>query len=53
MDDVFPRLSSKLQVCTAAGRGINLSKLVLMFELEDSKTRARAEEDAAMIKQMM
>lgn len=53
MDDVFPRLSSKLRIFTAAGRGVNLSKLVLMFELEDLETRARAEEDAAMIKWMI
>lgn len=31
----------------------SLSKLVLMFQLEDSETRARAEEDAAMIKRMI
>lgn len=53
MDDVFPRLSSKLRTFTTAGRGVNLSKLVLMFELEDSESRARAEEDAAMIKRMI
>lgn len=53
MDDAFPRLSSKLWVFTTAGRGVNLSKLVLMFELEDSETRVRAEEDAVMIKRMI
>lgn len=38
MDDVFWLLSSKLSAFTAAGCGINLSKLVLIFEMEDKET---------------
>lgn len=37
MDDVFSVLSSKLRVFKAAGRGISLSKLVLIFEMEEEE----------------